>query len=236
MQSSIITERYNTALIHLPDTLVICMIVFEQFRKLYGKTEIVGIPQLRLEHGIYWLRGENGAGKSTLMKSIAGLIPYQGNVSVYDTNIRHDRIAFTSIVNYAEAEPMFPGFLTGTDLIQFYTETKKAPEGQADHLCEQLGVSSFAGNPIRTYSSGMAKKLSLVLGFLGKPKLILLDEPLITLDTNATSILEQLIVEYCNNGVSFIISSHQEFAPESVKATHLFLKDKKLHLHEQIAE
>lgn len=204
------------------------MILFEQFRKSYGKTEIVNIPQLQLAHGIYWLRGENGAGKSTLMKSIAGLIPFQGNVMVYDNNIRQNRIAFTSAVNYAEAEPMFPGFLTGNDLVQFYTETKKAPEGQAAKLCKQLGVSAFAGNPIATYSSGMAKKLSLVLGFIGNPKLILLDEPLITLDTNATAVLQELINEYYEQGVSFIISSHQEIAPESLSAAHLFLKNKTL--------
>lgn len=204
------------------------MILFEQFRKSYGKTEIVNIPQLQLAHGIYWLRGENGAGKSTLMRSIAGLIPFEGNVTVHANNIRNNRIAFTSAVNYAEAEPMFPGFLTGTDLVQFYTETKKAPEGQAAKLCNQLGVSVFAGNPIATYSSGMAKKLSLVLGFIGNPKLILLDEPLITLDTHATAILQQLINEYYGQGVSFIISSHQEIAPESLSAANLFLKNKTL--------
>jgi ABC-2 type transport system ATP-binding protein len=205
------------------------MILFEQFRKSYGKTEIVNIPQLQLAHGIYWLRGENGAGKSTLMKSVAGLIPFQGNVTVYDNNIRKNRIAFTSMVNYAEAEPIFPGFLTGNDLIHFYTETKKVSQEQADKLCTQLGVSAFTGNPIATYSSGMAKKLSLVLGFIGTPKLILLDEPLITLDTNATAILQQLINEYYAQGVSFIISSHQEIAPQSLSATPLFLKNKTLY-------
>lgn len=205
------------------------MIVFDQFRKFYGKTEIISIPRLHLEKGIYWLRGDNGTGKSTLMKSIAGLIPFQGNVSVYDANIRHNRIAFTSIVNYTEAEPLYPGFLTGNDLIKFYAETKNAPLGQAEQLCTQLGVNTFAGNPIATYSSGMAKKLSLVLGFLGNPQLILLDEPLITLDTTATAILQQLINQYHSNGVSFIISSHQELAPASEPVTHLFIANKTLH-------
>ena len=202
------------------------MMVFEQFRKSYGRTEIVNIPRLQLERGIYWLRGDNGAGKSTLMRSIAGLIPYQGNVTVHDMNIRKDRMAYTAAVNYAEAEPMYPGFLTGTDLIQFYVASKGAPDGQAMALCEQLGVHTFMGNRVATYSSGMAKKLSLVLGLIGNPQLVLLDEPLITLDVTSTAILQQIVNEYADRGVSFIISSHQDMVAGARPMSQLYIRNK----------
>jgi ABC-2 type transport system ATP-binding protein len=204
------------------------MMVFEQFIKSYGKTEIISIPELTLTPGNYWLRGENGSGKSTLMKSVAGLIPYRGNVSVHDINIRSNRVPYTSIVNYAPAEPLYPGFLTGNDLIGFYSRPKKAENGQAEKLCDQLGVNTFSGNRIGTYSSGMTKKLSLVLNFMGNPKLILLDEPLITLDTTSTGILLQMITEGSANGVSFIISSHQEMPPDTLPMENLTIKNKTL--------
>jgi ABC-2 type transport system ATP-binding protein len=186
------------------------MLRFEKYRKAYGKTEVIGIPQLRLDAGIYWLRGENGSGKTTMIKSIAGLAPFDGVIEIDGKDIRKDRIGYTSIVNYAEAEPMYPSFLTGNDMISFYATAKNAAAEQVKMISDQLGIGGYVDNKIGTYSSGMAKKLSLVLAFMGQPKLILLDEPLITLDAQSVSILQEMIQQYHANGVSFIITSHQE--------------------------
>lgn len=204
------------------------MLQFQNYRKGYAGKEVIGIPQLALAHGIYWLRGENGSGKTTLIKSIAGLVPFDGYIKVNNADIRKNRVAYTSIVNYAEAEPNYPGFLTGSDLVRFYEGTKHAPSGQADGLCAKLGVKGYVDNKIATYSSGMAKKLSLVLGFLGNPKLILLDEPLITLDTQSVAILQNIIQQYHTNGVSFIITSHQEVTLGAQPVQHLLIQDKTL--------
>jgi ABC-2 type transport system ATP-binding protein len=202
------------------------MIVFDHFHKRYDNTDIVHIAALQLPAGVYWLRGENGAGKSTLMRSVAGLIPYEGRVTVDGVDIRKQRMQYTRIVNYAEAEPLYPGFLTGNDLISFVAESKSAPDTQANDLCAALGVDVYCGNRINTYSSGMAKKLSLVLGLLGQPKLVLLDEPLITLDVHAVAILQGIIARYATNGVSFIISSHQELQPEGIAVKQLFIRNR----------
>jgi len=204
------------------------MLLFEKYRKSYGKTEIISIPRLKLEHGVYWLRGENGSGKTTMIRSIAGLVPFDGTIEVCGTNVRKNRVAYTSIVNHAEAEPIYPEFLTGNDLLTFYAEAKKAPKGQLEALSAKLGVAAYSGNKTSTYSSGMAKKLSLVLGFIGNPKLILLDEPLITLDTNAVAILQDLVQGYHRAGVSFIITSHQEITIKDIKVSHLHVQNKTL--------
>lgn len=203
------------------------MLLFSNYTKSFEKTEIITVPQLELPHGIYWLRGENGAGKTTLMKSIAGLIPYDGNITVCDKNIKQDRIGYTSIVNYAEAEPVFPGFLTGSDLIRFVEKTKNAPAGQSATLSKQFGMDNYKNNRIGTYSSGMVKKLSLVLAFLGNPKLILLDEPLITLDKQSVTTLQEVIELYHKN-TSFIITSHQEISTGKSKLQHLQITNKTL--------
>jgi ABC-2 type transport system ATP-binding protein len=72
----------------------------------------------------------------------------------------------------------------------------------------------------------MAKKLSLVLGLLGTPKLVLLDEPLITLDVQAVATLQDIITRYAANGVSFIISSHQALQPGNVMGQQLFIRNR----------
>lgn len=204
------------------------MLLFEDYKKQFGDTTIISIPKRELPHGIYWLKGENGSGKTTLIKSIAGLIPFDGNITVGDYNIRTNRMAYTGAVNYAEAEPLYPGFLTGTDLINFYSATKKATPRQATMLINALGIASYAGNKTGAYSSGMAKKLSLVLGFMGNPKLILLDEPLITLDQQSVAALQKLIQESYTGGVSFLITSHQEITFDGLSPARLLIKDKTL--------
>ena len=77
-----------------------------------------------------------------------------------------------------------------------------------------------------SYSSGMLKKLSLVLAFIGNPVLILLDEPFITLDMDAVRGLQQLIEQKQAAGVSFCISSHQDLEIRCPFST-LYLHNKK---------
>lgn len=204
------------------------MLRFTAFNKHYDDTLVIQAPDMELAHGIYWLKGENGSGKSTLIKSIAGLIPFNGNISVGGIDVRKNRIAYRLAVNYAEAEPLYPGFLTGNDLISFYLNTKRGTASQAAELMGALGVDGYAHHKIGTYSSGMAKKLSLVLGLLGQPKLVLLDEPLITLDQEAVSILQQITARYHQAGMSFLITSHQEITLPGQPFTRLTIVDKTL--------
>lgn len=204
------------------------MLRFNNYKKQFGDTLVIGVPQMDLDNGIYWLKGENGSGKTTLIKSICGLIPFDGDITVAGNNIRKDRMAYTAAVNYAEAEPLYPSFLTGNDLIQFYQKTKGGTAQECRRLMEAMGIDSYVAKKVGTYSSGMAKKLSLVLGFLGNPTLILLDEPLITLDQQSVTNLREMIEEYVAKDVSFLVTSHQEVDFNAQLPQRLFIKDKTL--------
>lgn len=172
---------------------------------------VLNVPALEIGAGVYWLKGENGSGKTSLLKSVAGLIPFEGSIQLQQISIKHEPIRYRQLVSFAEAEPLFPGFLTGNELIRFYGQTRQATQEQVHELANAFGVSSFSDQKVGAYSSGMAKKLSLLLAFIGKPKLILLDEPFITLDQEALQALPALISKYAQQGTSFIISSHQAF-------------------------
>jgi ABC-2 type transport system ATP-binding protein len=185
------------------------MISFQQFKKGYNAAPVIEIADLTLPTNIYWLKGENGSGKTTLLKCIAGLLPFDGTISVNDINLRQERTNYLRIVNYAEAEPIYPPYLTGNDLIHLYRHTKGNQKTNVADLIDALGINQYQNQKIGTYSSGMVKKLSLVLAFIGSPKLILLDEPLITLDKNAARRLQWKIDQYSQYGVAFILTSHQ---------------------------
>jgi ABC-2 type transport system ATP-binding protein len=186
------------------------MLQIVNYQKAYGSNPVLIVPHLELSHGIYWLKGENGAGKTTFLKSVAGIIPFEGEINVTEISIRKQRMLYTKIVSFAEAEPVYPSFLSGNDLIDFFSKTKGRNEMAERSIISDFGMQSYLPQKISTYSSGMLKKLSLLLGFAGNPKLILLDEPFITLDVDAVSMLEKLIVTSFKKGTSILVSSHQQ--------------------------
>jgi ABC-2 type transport system ATP-binding protein len=189
------------------------MLQFKNFSKSYNDQQVITISALTLEAGIYWIRGENGSGKSTLFKSLAGLLPYRGNIVLQGTiDQRQQPLEFRRRVNFSEAEPLFPGFLTAKDLVRFVGSARDASTDQQNDITSRLGIDSFIDKRCETYSSGMLKKLSLALAFLGKPNVIILDEPLITLDEQARNILLKMIADVNSTGdVITLLSSHQSF-------------------------
>jgi ABC-2 type transport system ATP-binding protein len=188
------------------------MLQFEQIEKYYGDHLALQIPSLQLEKGLYWLKGENGSGKTTMMKMVAGLHPFKGDILLDGISIKKNRNDFLRVVNFAEAEPIYPSFLTAKDLVELYCTTKNASIEVALKSLKDLHIIEAYQNSVGSYSSGMLKKLSLALAIIGNPQWILLDEPLITIDVAAVA----LVCEWINKmqkelGISFIISSHQSF-------------------------
>jgi ABC-2 type transport system ATP-binding protein len=207
------------------------MLQFDRVYKTYNQQPVLEISHLKLERNIYWLKGINGSGKTTLLGMLAGLIPFQGDVQLNGINIHHDPVSYRSLVNFAEAEPLYPDFITGHELVCFYQEIRKAAAVQIDMLINLFKMHHFLKSPIGTYSSGMVKKLSLLLAFIGKPSLLLLDEPLATLDEGSVHILPDLINAYHKEfKTGIIFSSHQTINTFSLTINQILINDHSLQL------
>lgn len=179
--------------------------------KQYNRQLILNIPSLHLQKGIYWLKGENGSGKTTFLKMAAALIPFKGTISINGISQKASPLLYRQQISWAEAEPLYPGFLTGNELIALYRQIRNVTGDETAALIRLLDAASYLHNRVDTYSAGMLKKLSLILAFTGAAGLILLDEPFITLDTAACATLEQLILERNRkNDTAFILSTHQD--------------------------
>jgi ABC-2 type transport system ATP-binding protein len=205
------------------------MLRLTNFSKSYNDSPILSIPSLEFQKGIHWIKGQNGSGKSTLFKCIAGLIPYEGTIELQNQDQRKDPVVYRRQINFAEAEPLYPGFLTAKDLIRFIGKTKGATRAQEELYTNRFGVDLYFEKPCEAYSSGMLKKLSLTLAFLGNPQVIILDEPIITLDDASRRILYDTISESYQKGISFLISSHQPLEDTAFQAHSFFqIKNKTL--------
>lgn len=204
------------------------MMQFNTVQKWYGGTLALDIPSLSLDKGVYWLQGENGSGKTTFLKMINGLHPFDGDILIGEDSIKKNRMAFMRRVNYAEAEALYPPFLTAKDLVALYCSTMKSKVQDTCNLLETLHIMDAYSKPLGAWSSGMTKKLSLALAFTGDPEWILLDEPLITVDVDAVAIISELInMHYTQNSVSFILTSHQPFQEDVLHITKKMMAQNK---------
>jgi ABC-2 type transport system ATP-binding protein len=187
------------------------MLQLTQLRKAYQGKVVLDIPSLLLDPGIFWIQGANGSGKSTLLKIIAGMVPFEGDITLKGSSLRNSPLAYRQHISWAAAEPLYPPFMTGMDLIILYQRIRKVPQKEIDLLIERFNVGNFIKGQASAYSAGMTKRLSLLLAFMGDPALIILDEPLTTLDTNSFTLISDLILEaWQKKNTSFLMSSHQE--------------------------
>jgi ABC-2 type transport system ATP-binding protein len=207
------------------------MLQFIQVSKSYDQQAVLEISELKLERNIYWLQGINGSGKTTFLSMLAGMIPFKGDILLDGINLRQSPLSYRRLVNFAEAEPLYPEFITGSELVRFYQDIRKAAAVQTDMLINLFKMHRTLSQPIGTYSSGMVKKLSLLLAFIGKPSLILLDEPLATLDEGSIQIMPELINAYNKEfKTCFIFSSHQPFIFYARHLKKLLINDQSLQL------
>jgi len=193
------------------------MLTIRNYQKSYGQRLILTVEEANFDEGTHWVKGENGSGKTTLLMSLAGIIPFEGEVTFNSINLRQHQVKFRECVSVSEAKPEFPGFLKGTDLLRFISSIRNADKKQQAHLVEAFDAGSFLQDPVYSYSSGMLKKLSIILAFLGSTPLIILDEPLATLDEKSQQHLAALIEERSKQQeMTFILSSHQNL-PERIR-------------------
>ncbi|WP_304237548.1 ATP-binding cassette domain-containing protein [Jiulongibacter sediminis] len=198
------------------------MLEVSSFQKSYHEHLILDVSQLTIPKGVSWFEGVNGSGKSTFFKAVAGIIPFEGEIALKGLSLKQNVVEFRRKVNYSYAEPRYPAFLSGKEIIDYHQKVYQSDGSEVKILIESFGVEKYYETPIGNYSSGMLKKISLISALIGKPDLLLLDEPLTTIDAASQNHLLAFLAE---QECSILIASHHALPAGPLKVSHHFLVD-----------
>lgn len=185
------------------------MIEVYHVTKKYGSFKAVDDLSLTAHNSrITILLGPNGAGKSTTIKSIAGLLKFDGKILI--DGFPNSSIDAKRRFGYIPETPVLYEQLTIREHIQFISRAYQAEAGEAraQALLERLELADKAKKTARELSKGMSQKLSMVLALLADPDSILIDEPMIGLDPAAIETVLQLLKELRGADKSILISTH----------------------------
>jgi ABC-2 type transport system ATP-binding protein len=182
--------------------------------KRYGRFGALNGLDLSVASGeIYGLLGPNGAGKTTTLKITAGLIePSGGSVTVSGFDATKDPIHAKAQIGYVAETPILYESLTPRELLEFEASVRGLAKDSANRrvrqLVEAFEVGSVFDSPIATLSMGTKQKVAIIAALLHQPPVLLLDEPLNSLDAKSSRILKELLSLHVQRGGAVLFSTH----------------------------
>lgn len=187
------------------------MITTERLTKQYKSFVAVNNVSLHIRKGsIYGFLGPNGAGKSTTMKMLLGLTaPTEGNFTIDGKHFPGDRLAILQEVGSFIESPSFYANLTGRENLDIIRRILRLPKNVVEDALELVGLSEFGDRLAKKYSLGMKQRLGLAGALLGRPPILILDEPTNGLDPSGIHEIRNLIKSLPDlYDCTILISSH----------------------------
>ncbi len=154
--------------------------------------------------------GANGAGKTTLLRVLAGLLrPHAGRATVLGAELPREAYRVRGRIGLLGHEPLLYRELTVRENLRFHARLHGVEAGRADALVEQVGLGARADDPVRTLSRGMTQRAAICRAVLHSPDLLLLDEPLASLDPGGAAAVAPLIGRGAGGGrITRVLISH----------------------------
>lgn len=184
-------------------------ILTEGLTKHYGEVEALVDLDLEVRMGeVFGFLGPNGAGKTTMIRAILDLIhPTAGKATLLGFDSHEDAVELRRHIGYLPSDlSMYPN-LTGRDMITYFANLRGGVDrGYVDQLAERLQAD--LGKKVGDLSSGNRQKVGLILTFMNKPRLIIMDEPSSGLDPLVQREFQAMMREVAAEGRTVFLSSH----------------------------
>lgn len=190
------------------------MISLQGVSKHYGRKVAVDNLSLEIAPGEFFaVLGPNGAGKTSTIKMIAGLLrPTSGRILVCGHDVERDPIAAKRVTAYVPDQPFLYDKLSGLEFLHFiadlYGVDGEERRREIDRLVELFDLKDFVRELTESYSHGMRQRLVLAATLLHRPRVIVVDEPLVGLDPHTTRLVKEIFRDQARAGTSIFMSTH----------------------------
>lgn len=183
----------------------------EHLSKSFGEKRVLRDIDFTFEQGkIYGLLGRNGAGKTTLFNCLNGDIKYDAGGFCFETE-NGVRVPEPEDIGYVLSTPTVPDFMTGREFLKFFLEIngdRIASPKTIDEYFDFMSIEPRDRNKLlKDYSHGMKNKMQMLINIIAQPKLLLLDEPLTSLDVVVAEEMKQILRKSKNDRI-IIFSTH----------------------------
>ncbi len=190
------------------------MISLTGLHKHFGKVKAVNGIDLEIADGeLFCFLGPNGAGKTTTIKMMVGLMtPTAGEIRVGGIDVVAQPEAAKAIIGYIPDAAFLYQQLTGGEYLQMVGQLYDMPpaelEREQDALTERLAMGEWLHERIGGYSQGMKQRLGFAGAFLHRPRIMIIDEPMVGLDPRTARTIKDMLREQSREGVTLFVSTH----------------------------
>ena len=188
------------------------MLELKELSKSYGDFKAVDGVNLSINKGeIFSFLGVNGAGKTTTIKMIVGLLKASsGKVLIDGVDVAKNPMDAKRITGYIPDRPQIYEGLSAYEFLDFIASLYKIknPKQQILELLEKYQLIEDKNELIETFSHGMKQRLAMCSALLPKPKLLVVDEPMVGLDPHGAKLLKESFKQYAREGMSIFLSTH----------------------------
>ncbi|WP_394496996.1 ABC transporter ATP-binding protein [Shewanella sp. ENK2] len=156
------------------------------------------------------LLGHNGAGKSSLIKMLLGIVkPTSGQISMMGNMVTHEKERRQVNLGYLPENISLYEKLTGKEVLNYFAALKRIDKAKVSTVLTEFGLEYAQDNPVKSYSKGMKQRLGFAQAILSSPDILLLDEPTVGLDPQASLFMYQKIAELKQQGCAIIVCTHE---------------------------
>ena len=210
----------------------------QDIKKSYRKKQVLTGVSLKLEKGCYLLLGPNGAGKSTLMNIMVGLLkPTAGNILIDGRNVKELGDSYLERIGFAPQYPRFYPNYTVYEFLEYMSLLRdKSNKNRAEEIqsvIERVNLADKTNAKIRTLSGGMRQRLGIAQALLGKPELVILDEPSAGLDPLEHKRFKNIVEDISKEMIVFM-ATHMVSDIQDLNSQIMILKDGKISVNESI--
>jgi ABC-2 type transport system ATP-binding protein len=198
------------------------LISITNLSKQYGDFEAVHDLSLEVPAGeVFGFLGPNGAGKTTTIKVLSGLLPpTSGTVTVAGFDIVRQSIEAKAVTGFIPDTPFIFDRLTGSEFLRFvgrlYGMTNDAARDGAIEQLEFFELTDWGNHLVESYSHGMRKRLAMAAALLHKPKVLIVDEPMVGLDPKGARKVRQMFRDLAGEGITIFLTTHELTTAEAV--------------------